>query len=247
MRIRLASISIALGALLLSATAQAQDFGFGSKGQVVLDSTGSSLAAVAGVENPVLTPFISFATTSKQLETREDANSREEITQRSTIFLINPGIDVFVIDHLSIGGEVLIGKTSASDKTVTLDKRTGIETTRTDEAPSPTAFGIAPRIGYHIPIGRHFSFWPRGGFGFLRSGYSRPAPPAGTIDVSESWFVLFADAFFNWHPSQSFFIGIGPGLSTTVSHSRSSGNVSVSQPSIFSFRFLSFNIGGVID
>lgn len=234
--------------MLAARASKAQELGFGSKGQVVLDSTGTSLAGQVGINPVVLTPFIAFATTSTPLRTEDNGTRTVDVTRRETTFILNPGIDVFVIDHLSLGGEILIGKSSVSNKTVTRDKRTGIETTVTSDAPSPTFFGILPRIGYDIPLGRHFSFWPRGGFGYLHTGYSEPAPAGpGTIDTSESFWLVFVDAIFNWHPTQSFFIGAGPGFTTTVSHSVSSGGVSLSQPSATTFRFLAFTIGGVID
>ena len=107
-----------------------------------------------------------------------------------------------------------------------------------------------PRIGYDIPIGSAFSIWPRGGFGFARTGISRETG-AGTIESSEKFWLLYADVMFNWHPSDKFFLGIGPGFSHSLARTTTSetptGDVTVDQPSITNFRFLGFTIGGVVN
>jgi len=53
------------------------------------------------------------------------------------------GLDVFVIDHLSVGGSF-------------------VWYSRDDNS----NFLISPRIGYAIDFSRSFGFWPRGGFTF---------------------------------------------------------------------------------
>lgn len=52
------------------------------------------------------------------------------------------GLDGFVTNGLSIGGSLWIWHHGNADW---------------------TGFLVAPRVGYAIPIGRHFGFWPRGG------------------------------------------------------------------------------------
>jgi hypothetical protein len=56
---------------------------------------------------------------------------------------------------------------------------------------------------------------------------------------------------FNWHPSDKFFLGIGPGFSHSLARSSTSqtptGDITVDRPSITNFRFLGFTIGGVIN
>lgn len=52
------------------------------------------------------------------------------------------GIDGFITNGLSLGGSLVVGHDGNSDS---------------------TGFLFTPRVGYAIPIGTHFGFWPRGG------------------------------------------------------------------------------------
>jgi len=246
---RLACLAaLTTGALVSSTRNAGAQEQFGSRGQVVLNSTGTSLSGLFGTNPTVLTPFLSFGQTSSTTSTVDTPIMHSETTQKVTSLIINPGIDVFVIDRLSIGGEVAIGKAWASDKTVTKDVRSGVETTTTDDGPSPTTFGFMPRVGYSIPIGQHFSIWPRGGLGFVTSSYSQPAgPTGGTVDVSRTATLFFVDVPFMWHPSDKFFVGLGPGFSRTLSNSEKAGDVSRDPGPVTTFRFLSFSIGGVLN
>lgn len=103
-------------------------------------------------------------------------------------FVLRPALDVFVIDRLSIGGAVEFTYTSF---------RVGVGTT------DLFTFTVMPRVGYSIPLGDKFAFWPQGGLGV---GFAtRP----GRTDA-----ILPIDIFlpFYFHPVESFFIGLGPGM-----------------------------------
>lgn len=59
------------------------------------------------------------------------------------------GVDVFVVDHLSIGGSLAYS--------------------RWDLRRSGNQLLFSPRIGYTLPFSRAFGFWPRGGFTYLNT------------------------------------------------------------------------------
>lgn len=223
----------ALGAFVVPRVALAQDMGFGAKGQITLNSTGSSLSGTTGIS--FLTPFVAMGTTSTTSPDRVTATGTTSTTTRTTTLALNPGIDVFVIDHLSIGGEIALGRTSfSSESKVTTPA--GTNTTTTDSA--ETFFGLMPRVGYAIPVSKSLSLWPRAQFGFLRSSGD---------DSTEMRTFAGVDAHFLWHPNASFFLGVGPGFTATLSNSRKVGDVSADQSKPFTFRFLSFTIGGVLN
>lgn len=229
-------VLIALGAVLavvVPRVAQAQDTGFGAKGQISLNSTGSSLSGANGITS--LTPFVAFGTTSTTSPDRVTGTTTTSTTSRTTTFALAPGIDVFVVDHLSIGGEVALGRSSfTSESKVTTPG--GTSTTSSDSA--ETFFGLMPRIGYAIPLNKSFSVWPRAQLGFLRSSGD---------DTTEMRTFAGLDAHFLWHPTASFFLGVGPGFTATLSNSRKVGDVSADQSKPLTFRFLSFTIGGVLN
>jgi hypothetical protein len=245
MRTLIASIG-AVAVLTSTSLASAQETSFGTRGDVSLNSTSSGIAGLFSLEPSVMTPFIAFGHTSYPTVVSENANQRTEGKDKRTTFLLNPGIDVFVIDHLSIGGEVLFGSQSTKEERTTLDKRTGATTTRTDDGPSTTLWGFMPRVGYNIPIGRHFSIWPRGGIGFV-SANTEFRNNNIIVESTRSMFVLYADCLFNWHPHDKFFVGVGPGFTQSLSHSINGNGVTVTQPALTSFRFLGFTIGGVLN
>lgn len=223
----------ALGAFVVPRVALAQDMGFGTKGQISLNSTGSSLSGTTGIS--FLTPFVAMGTTSTTSPDRPTGAGTTSTTTRTTTFALNPGIDVFVIDHLSIGGEVALGRTSFSNESK-VTTPAGTNTTTTDS--SDTFFGLMPRIGYAIPLGKSFSLWPRAQIGFLRTSGD---------DTTEMRSFAGLDAHFLWHPTASFFLGVGPGFTATLSNSRKVGDVSTDLSKPFTFRFLSFTIGGVLN
>lgn len=89
------------------------------------------------------------------------------------------GIDGFVIDHLSLGGSVTIGHDGNSDN---------------------TGFMLEPRVGYAIPIGGHFGFWPRGGITVWNGNRNNDDGVALTFEAPfwgapSDWGFLFGPTF----------------------------------------------------
>jgi hypothetical protein len=106
---------------------------------------------------------------------------------RSETAYHNPraGVDVFVIDHLSLGGSV------------------GVYGWGADGHRSGMIF--EPRVGYGLLLGRSVGFWPRGGFTFFSEQESGGGP-------SYTQFAFSAEAPFVFLPQQSWAILFGPTL-----------------------------------
>jgi hypothetical protein len=236
------AVAVTIGAFALPAGAQETLNQFGAAGQLAIDAHGGTPLYISadpgGAGGSVgtgygLTPFIGWTFHKAS----EPDNGGDHNDVKSSIFYINPGIDYFVIDHLSIGGEVLLAFTGTS---VTQHRRG--QPDRTADGQGGTHFGILPRVGYDILIGDKFSLWPRGGLGFIHSGYSG----AGAPDNSGTAWLFYADVYFNFHLVDHFFFGVGPGFTVSLSSSRTVGGVSGDGNSFFDLRLLSFVIGGTL-
>lgn len=107
-----------------------------------------------------------------------------------TVFSIAPAADFFVIDNLSIGGQVLLGIVSTSPPAPLQGRTT-------------TLYGFAPQVGYNIVISDLVSFWPKVFLAFAGSSESNNGPSTsnGTLGV-------FAPFLF--HIATHFYAGIGP-------------------------------------
>lgn len=137
--------------------------------------------------------------------------------------LIQPAADYFVIDRLSVGGAIVLDIASHSG-----DNGRGFTT---------TTFGFAPRVGYNIPILDNLSFWPDLFISFSASSTSNNGPSDDVFALG-----LFAPVLF--HPVAHFFVGLGPNLSTELSHSHSDGGQSVNNyPKLTQYGIMS-TIGG---
>ncbi|MDB5220020.1 MAG: hypothetical protein JWO86_7947 [Myxococcaceae bacterium] len=97
--------------------------------------------------------------------------------------------------------------------------------TRKSDAGKTTIVGFAPRVGYVLPLGDLFAFWPRAGFAFYSVSTSTPSvaqnnTPVTTTD-SDTVLSLDLDPQFAWTPVRHFFIHFGPLLNIPLSGSRS--------------------------
>jgi hypothetical protein len=129
--------------------------------------------------------------------------------------VLSPAIDYFFMPHLSLGGQVTFAYASY-------------------DPGSSTSFGLAPRVGYNIPLAPMFSLYPRAGFSFTHVSNS-----GGGISDSSNLFGLFLFAPFLFHPVPHFFIGFGPSLS---------GDIAGGHPSQHFLTFgLESTVGGYFD
>ncbi len=199
--------SILLGSLLaallsFSSTAHAQAQDFGNKGQL----------AISGDTN------LSFTGTSLS----DNGGS-------SFTFLIQPSVDYFVIDNLSLGGFVAYEHTSVSPG-------------GTGNSTNVDTFGIGPRVGYDFRIGNSFSFWPKAMIEYATTSSST----GGQSNGDNSWEVgVFAP--FLLHPAEHFFLGLGPIVTTQLSNSASASQngqtVSTDAPKATTYG-IAFTLGG---
>jgi hypothetical protein len=112
---------------------------------------------------------------------------------RTSVVIVDPSVDYFAARHLSIGGALLFS----------------YQTTGGASPFHDITYGIAPRIGYDIPLSDHFSLWPKASAFFTRThstigGTLEPA----TDDQSNVAVELFAPVLY--HPAPHFFVGFGP-------------------------------------
>jgi len=128
-----------------------------------------------------------------------------------TIFSIAPAADFFVIDNLSVGGQVLLGFGNYSPP-------------GPGQGATTTLWGIAPQVGYNLSLTDSISFWPKLFLAFAGSSTSNNGGSAnsGTIGI-------FAPFLF--HIATHFYAGIGPDFSTEIFANQTNGNgTSVQNP-----------------
>jgi hypothetical protein len=129
--------------------------------------------------------------------------------------------DFTIVRHLTLGGSFAfaIGLSGKHEE----DFPNNV--TRSSNAPRTTVVGFAPRVGYVIPLGHVFAFWPRAGFAYYSvSTKTDTFAQNGTVVVtttdSDSVFSLDLDPQFVWTPIQHFFINFGPIMNVPLSGSR---------------------------
>jgi hypothetical protein len=234
----LASATLALTASSSAAPRHVDDgsaVAFRDQGTLAISVTnGGSLGSIVGSAQP--TTFLFWGHTSGDSDdTVRTDNLGISHSHSTSEFLLNPGFDYFVIDGLSVGGEVLYDHRSTSNS----DTVRGTTTT-TDTA--VTNLGIAPRVGYDIALTEGLSLWIRGGIGYTHESASQQ-------NATASRWAIGVDAQLLWHIHPHFFAGIGPGVSRELSSSQSAdlgnGTTQTSdQPKNTHWRFLTFTLGG---
>jgi len=103
----------------------------------------------------------------------------------TTNIQLQPAVDYFIIDNLSLGGFLLLNYTHAPSA-------------------HSTTFGIGPRIGYNIPLSPLLSIWPKLGFSFSS------VTSSGRSDSNNLALNIFVPLMV--HPAPHFFLGFGPAL-----------------------------------
>lgn len=135
-------------------------------------------------------------------------------TIRATSFAFAPSVDVFVIEGLSVGGTLAIGRAT--------------QTTTNNGQPSGPPAGeytatsirrsIAPRVGYAIPVTRDILIWPRG---FVELGStsteigtngSGGVFPSAASGGDGSFWAVGADVQAVFAVSRHVLLGVGPRL-----------------------------------
>jgi hypothetical protein len=148
----------ALALLLVATSASAQIVDAGGRGSIVFDDlSGFRATSIGGVgyAGPLGVSVQSLNETALD-------GSGDRSTYHYTNFWFAPSIDVFVINHLSVGGLVEVGVTTSS-----LDQfHAANGTTTSGSLPTTTDLTFLPRIGWLFDITRRFGIWPRIGLGW---------------------------------------------------------------------------------
>ena len=101
------------------------------------------------------------------VKTTESGTSIALLVGREPTLAVNPhtvprlAIDYAVINHLTVGGSFVLAFGLGGSRTTEIGNNT-----QKSDSPKATLVGFAPRVGYVLPLGQTFGFWPRAGIGF---------------------------------------------------------------------------------
>ncbi len=130
-------------------------------------------------------------------------------------FSLAPGADIFLVDGLSVGADLLFSYLSFSSP-VNCVSPAGGGGCGASQSQSLTAFGVAPRIGYNIPLTDWLSLWPKAYVEYVGYSVSNNGGSANATTVG-----AYAPLMF--HVARHFFLGLGPYVATEVSANSGSG------------------------
>lgn len=119
----------------------------------------------------------------------------------STSVTFAPGIDYFVSDGTSIGGEVVIGHSSGND----------LDESGANEEFSSTSLSFVLRAGFNLRLADVASIWLNGGVGYGSVDWS-VSTAMGTNQHTSTRGWIEASAPFLVHPARHFFVGAGPAV-----------------------------------
>jgi hypothetical protein len=187
----------------------------GQKGQIVIDQISGFRGGVSGVVgaggtlNPSMDYYgpIGFAVESySQAAPGHLAPNSYVVT--ATTFWLAPSVDVFVINHLSVGGMVQIAYTSASESV----PQNGTQSQSTD-LPSNTSFSIMPRVGWMFALNDRWAIWPRAALGYVSNAVGSVSGAGGNLGApgaSVYGFAIDVDVGFLFRVNETFFLRLAP-------------------------------------
>lgn len=111
---------------------------------------------------------------------------RQEGDTKTTTAWLAPSADLFVLEHLSLGGAIEIAHTWASGSA------------------SATTMSFVPRVGFYVPVSDRLGIWPRAGLGYTR------------VEDGFEGMRLEADVGVVYRFDETFFMKAGPGVATTL-------------------------------
>ncbi|MDF2696291.1 MAG: hypothetical protein K0S65_4674, partial [Labilithrix sp.] len=154
--------------------------------------------------------------------------------------------DITIIPRLTLGAAIAFGFGLGGTNTSENVGNNG-KTTVERDAPTTTAIGLAPRVGYILPLSDLFAFWPRVGMGIYSvSGSSEFTQPNGTITTNKMTDTLVSldlDPQFAIVPVEHFFILAGPTVNIPLTGSRSISSTTGSTTTERSDDISVFNLG----
>jgi hypothetical protein len=211
-----------------SSSAEAADTrGFGEKYQLILSadrlvpafSYTSASSTTLGPNNIELTRSESGAGMSLLLGRNIES------------FMVNPhtmprvAFDFTIIPRLTLGAAIAFGfglGGSTRDESVSPGN---VVVARESDAPTATVVGLAPRVGYIIPLTSLIAFWPRAGFAFYSVSLDRDViednAVVGSSSATDTHFSLDLDPQFVFVPVEHFFFHVGPLANIPLSGTRS--------------------------
>lgn len=125
----------------------------------------------------------------------------------TTSLWLAPSADVFVTDHLSLGGLVEVahtwGAVEAGGQRL--------------ELPGTTSMTLLPRVGFYVPLTDRIGAWPRAGVGWS-SVQSTSFLSTGSVPTRETLQAMLVDLDVSlvYRFGETFFMRAGPEVSTTL-------------------------------
>jgi len=110
------------------------------------------------------------------------------------------------------GGLTVGGSIGYVSRTGTTKQTKPTESPETDD-PDFSAYALAPRVGYALPLSDGLSLWPRGGFTYYGAKTkSSDAATNTSRETTATGLQLNIDAMFVFAPVEGFGLMIGPVL-----------------------------------
>jgi hypothetical protein len=181
MKRTLTAVGASLGMLLTASVANAQNKGeFGTQGQFII-SAGRLVPFFGFTHISYDTPGNLGPGVSKDFSTQSQTSL--SFLWGTTPPLATPlgfsvsnfytiprvGFDYVVVPNVTIGGELAVFFTLGGSQSHETDFTNGSNRVTSNDSPSTTIFGIAPRGGYILQLTDLFSLWLRGGFSYYNA------------------------------------------------------------------------------
>jgi hypothetical protein len=191
----------------------------GQKGQIIIDQISGFRGGVSGVVGAggggTLYPSVSyygpigFAVESYS-QAAPPPRAPNSFVVTATTFWLAPSLDIFVINHLSLGGMIQIAYTTASES----QPRNATQSQSTD-LPSNTSFAILPRAGWMFPLTDRWAIWPRAALGYVSNAVGSVSAAGGNVAAtgsSVSGFAIDLDVGVLFRVNETFFLRLAPEL-----------------------------------
>jgi hypothetical protein len=234
----LGAVAAALALFLTATPAAAQLVEAGRRGSLVFDDlsgfrTSSFGGGGIGYAGPLGVSVQSLN------EAVINGNAGDTDTFHYTTFWFAPSVDVFVINHLSIGGSIDVAVTNSSVDAVRVVR--GFGATVTTNLPTTTDLAFIPRAGWLFNLGNRWGIWPRAGFGWGEQQSVRDIGNGNTITETVQAFLIDVDCGFLFRPTSDWFLRLAPEFTYGPgNHSQTIGNTQTSANS----NLLAFSFAG---
>jgi hypothetical protein len=211
----------------------------GERGTLVIDQvSGFRVSSISGIN--YAGPF-GFSTQRFSLGSFQQGGGSTVYHFTSVWF--SPSADIFVIDHLSVGGLIELTNTSTS---VDVPQPGG--GSQSSDLPNITNITFLPRVGWLFGVTDRIGVWPRIGFGYGSRQFNEGNPP-NTIRNSVTFPVFSVDVGVLYRFTEGIFVRLAPEISTSLGGTRSATSNAGEQSakaSVFQFAIVS-GLGVMLD